>query len=282
MKRRPPATRGVVNRERAAMTIRYGALILGTVALFSSEVMLSPARAQDAIPEPDAIFIGTVIGAPGSSIVRFKSLLGETLVDNVVVTAGHFTARVRLVSIANGATIPPAAATVGSRVEVFIGAVAQGYVIIGERGAIYGLSFDYSADASDTPPELPTFDLGSVGSVTPVPTATATTVATSTAVRTSGTPTPSASTTPIPEMCPGDCNGDKKRSASELATLNGILLSCPCASPLLGGSPEGCVGFEHLCLNADINGDGCVTASEKARINAGLLEFGTECPTQTP
>ena len=131
--------------------------------------------------------------------------------------------------------------------------------------------------STQTVTPTPSWTPGDTKTPTDLPTSTATKSFTQSSTATP-TSTPTSGTTPTPNKCPGDCNGDNMRLASELARLNGLFLTCPCAPPLIGADPSGCLAFDHPCISADINRNSCITAGEKAQINAMVLMFGTECP----
>ncbi len=80
-------------------------------------------------------------------------------------------------------------------------------------------------------------------------------------------------------QCLADCDGNGRRSAFELAKINELLLACPCSGGVIGGNPNGCAEAAGLsCLAADENMDGCIKASEKAKINEAVLQGGSACP----
>ncbi len=90
----------------------------------------------------------------------------------------------------------------------------------------------------------------------------------------------------VAAQCLGDCDANNSVTASDLAKINQLLLKCPCSGGLLGGDPAGCAGGGTItCAAADKNMNNCITASEKAQINAQVLNNGSTCPappTPTP
>ena len=83
----------------------------------------------------------------------------------------------------------------------------------------------------------------------------------------------------VAAQCLGDCDGNQSVTASDLAKINQLLLKCPCSGGLLGGDPAGCAGGGTItCAAADKNMNNCITASEKAQINAQVLNNGSTCP----
>lgn len=99
-------------------------------------------------------------------------------------------------------------------------------------------------------------------------TATPTPTRTSTVTRTP-TITPTRPTeTPTPQICSGDCNGDHTVNSTDVNRAVQIVSRCaPCAGG--GAVAVGCVavpGPDRQCTAADLNGDGCLSASELTRV----------------
>ncbi len=141
-----------------------------------------------------------------------------------------------------------------------------------------------SATVTGTPTNAPTGTRAPTGTATTTPSPTSEATGTST-LSPSATRTPSAAPSPTTNSCVGDCNLDGERKASELARINAMFLSCPCSPPLIGANASGC-GSLLPCVAADADGNQCITAGEKAQLNASVLRNGAACPvvpaTPTP
>ncbi len=165
-----------------------------------------PSLAQEFIPEPGIVYYGS---APQGQVVQIDRGTGQPVGTAVLVTttAGEqgYVAQVDLVApLSTPVPTPPdGKAYVGTRATVFVNSVAQGQVVLDERGAIYRLAFPSPAltpspNAVLTPerivPEVPTPP--SCGAVACTPTATRTQTATPTQTRTlTNTPTPTPTST---------------------------------------------------------------------------------------
>lgn len=65
------------------------------------------------------------------------------------------------------------------------------------------------------------------------------------------------------QPCPADCNGNGPVTVSDIARVNSVMFRCnPCAGGIPGGNAAGCASLAFGCPAADLNGDGCVRASE--------------------
>ncbi len=114
------------------------------VSLLLLVVGLPKAQGQDFIPEPPIIYFGV---APDGQIVQVQRGVGvapdeAVLVSNLAGSDGYV-ARVNLVApVTNPAPTPPGgSAYAGTRATVSVNGVAQGQVVLDERGAIYQLDF---------------------------------------------------------------------------------------------------------------------------------------------
>jgi hypothetical protein len=114
------------------------------------------------------------------------------------------------------------------------------------------------------------------GTVTQTPTITLSPTRTpSSTVTKTATLTAIPSTTPTPRStpCPGDCDGNGSISGVELQQMMTILNRCaPCAGG--GGVAAGCSGVPG-CTSADLDQNGCLSASELTRAVQGALAGGT-------
>ena len=142
-----------------------------------------------------------------------------------------------------------------------------------------------TATRSLTPTETSTVVASPTGTTTASATVTMNSP-TFTAVTPTATAVPTETQGPTnANVCIGDCNLDGARKASELARINAMFLNCPCSPPLIGANASGC---ETLlpCVAADVDGNQCITAGEKAQLNASILQNGAACPivpaTPTP
>ncbi|HYD50429.1 MAG TPA: cohesin domain-containing protein [Terriglobales bacterium] len=160
------------------------------------------ALASEFIPEPDIIYFGAVPAGESVQIQRGGNVVfGADVLDRSEAAEAGYVVRVKLVSPLETPTpLPPdGKAYIGSRATVFVQGVAQGQVLLDERGAIYRLNFPSPArtpspNAVLTPeklvPQVPTPP--SCGAVTCTATVTPSVTSTPTQTR---TPTHTATAT---------------------------------------------------------------------------------------
>ncbi len=79
--------------------------------------------------------------------------------------------------------------------------------------------------------------------------------------------------------CPADCNASGAVTASDITRVNSLMFRCnPWDGGFPGGSAAGCENLAGGCPAADLNGDGCVRASEWGFI---LREISRPIPDPT-
>lgn len=199
--------------------------LLCPALLISALAATASAQDEVPIPEPDITYSGEV---PAGSQVAIENAAGP--LASISAGDGTYVLAVRMVQAVTdpAPALPPAGtAYIGDTATFLIDGVAQGQVVLEERGALYRLDFPNPVTTPSPDTVLdPTRVIPDINAPTPTPTTGSPATATPTPDdNTPGvTATPTATPTPEEIGCVGDCNGDGRVAVNELITGVNIAL----------------------------------------------------------